>query len=57
MGCNVNLVAPVHVGKDVYIAAGSTVTEDLPDEALFVARSRGTVKEGWVQQRKESGKL
>ena len=57
VGCNVNLVAPVHVGKDVYIAAGSTVTEDLPDEALFVARSRGTVKEGWVRQRKESGKL
>ena len=57
VGCNVNLVAPVHVGKEVYIAAGSTVTEDLPDEALFVARSRGTLKEGWVRQRKDSGKL
>ena len=56
VGCNVNLVAPVHVGKDVYIAAGSTVTEDLPDETLYIARSRGTVKEGWVRQRKESGK-
>ena len=57
VGCNVNLVAPVHVGKDVYIAAGSTVAEDLPDEALYIARSRGTVKEGWVRQRKDSGKL
>lgn len=57
VGCNVNLVAPVHVGKDVYIAAGSTVAEDLPDDALYIARSRGTVKEGWVSQRKESGKL
>ncbi len=57
IGCNVNLVAPVHVGKDAYIAAGSTVTRDVPDGALCVARERETVKEGWVQARKEQGKL
>ena len=57
IGCNVHLVAPVHVGKDAYIAADSTVTRDVPDGALCVARERETVKEGWVQARKEQGKL
>lgn len=57
VGCNVNLVAPVHLGKNTYVAAGSTVAEDVPDGALYIARSRGTTKEGWVQQRKDSGKL
>jgi len=57
VGCNVNLVAPVHVGKEAYIAAGSTVTEDVPEGSLYVARARGEVKEGWVQKRKEAGKL
>lgn len=57
IGCNCNLVAPVHVGKNAYLAAGSTVTEDVPEDALFVARSRGVTKEGWVVRRKEAGKL
>ncbi len=57
IGCNVNLVPPVKVGKEAYVAAGSTVTEDVPEGALYVARARGAVKEGWVQKRKESGKL
>lgn len=57
IGCNCNLIAPVHIGKDAYIAAGSTVVEDVPDEALFVARSRGVIKEEWVKRRKEQGKL
>jgi len=48
VGCNVNLVAPVRVGKRAYIAAGSTITEDVPDEALAIARSRQVVKEGYV---------
>ena len=41
IGCNVNLVSPVHVGKDAYIAAGSTITEDVPDGALYVDRDKG----------------
>ncbi len=57
VGCNVNLVAPVHVGKEAYVAAGSTVTTDVPEGSLYVARAKGEVKEGWVQKRKEAGKL
>lgn len=57
IGCNVNLIAPVHVGKDAYVAAGSTVEQDVPDNALYIARARGVVKEGWVLRRKEKGKL
>ncbi len=51
IGCNVNLVSPVHVGKDVYIAAGSTITEDVPDGALYVARAKGRTLEGWVEKK------
>lgn len=57
LGCNCNLVAPVHVGKNAYLAAGSTVVENVPEDALLIARSRGTIKEGWVKRRKEAGKL
>ncbi len=57
IGCNVNLISPVHIGKEAYVAAGSTVTENVPDGALYVARAKGTNKEGWVEKRKESGKL
>ena len=57
IGCNVNLVPPVRVGKEAYVAAGSTVTEDVPDDSLYIARVKGTVKEGWVTRRKEKGKL
>ncbi|PHJ66080.1 bifunctional N-acetylglucosamine-1-phosphate uridyltransferase/glucosamine-1-phosphate acetyltransferase [Nostoc linckia z18] len=46
-GANSVLVAPVTVGDDVYIAAGSTITEDVPDNALAIARSRQVVKLGW----------
>ncbi len=57
IGCNVNLVSPVHVGKEAYVAAGSTVTEDVPDASLCIARQRQTVKEGWVDARRKEGKL
>ena len=46
IGCNCNLIAPVSVGKGAYIAAGATVTKDLPDDAFCIARSRETVYEG-----------
>ena len=51
IGCNVNLVSPVHVGKDAYVAAGSTITNDVDDGALYVARSKGKSIEGWVEKR------
>lgn len=57
IGCNCNLIAPVHIGENAYLAAGSTVIEDVPSDALYIARSRGTTKEGWVTRRKEQGKL
>lgn len=46
-GSNSVLVAPINVGNDVYIAAGSTVTEDVENDALVIARSRQVVKPGW----------
>lgn len=51
VGCNVNLISPVHVGKNAYVAAGSTITKDVPDGALYVARTRGKSLEGWVEKR------
>lgn len=46
-GSNSVLVAPVTLGQDVTIAAGSTVTEDVPDDCLVLARVRQVVKPGW----------
>ena len=57
IGCNVNLVSPVEVGEGAYVAAGSTVTENVPGGALAIARARQSVKEGWVAARKKEGKL
>lgn len=48
IGCNSNLVSPVSIGDGAYIAAGSTVTEDVEEDALYIARSRGVQKKGWV---------
>lgn len=47
VGCNANLVAPVKVEKGAYIAAGSTITQDVPENALAIARERQTNKPGW----------
>ncbi|MEH2371540.1 bifunctional UDP-N-acetylglucosamine diphosphorylase/glucosamine-1-phosphate N-acetyltransferase GlmU [Nostoc sp.] len=46
-GSNSVLVAPITLGDDVYIAAGSTITEDVPNDSLAIARSRQVVKLGW----------
>ncbi|MGG2094248.1 bifunctional UDP-N-acetylglucosamine diphosphorylase/glucosamine-1-phosphate N-acetyltransferase GlmU [Bacillus sp. S13(2024)] len=50
IGCNSNLVAPVTVGDGAYVAAGSTITEDVPAKALSIARTRQTNKEDYVDQ-------
>ena len=51
IGSNSNLVAPVHIQHKGYIATGSTITEDVPDGALAIARQRQVVKEGWVARK------
>ncbi|MBD3882245.1 bifunctional UDP-N-acetylglucosamine diphosphorylase/glucosamine-1-phosphate N-acetyltransferase GlmU [Phormidium tenue FACHB-886] len=51
-GSNSVLVAPLTVGADVTIAAGSTVTEDVEDDALVIARARQVVKRGWQLKQK-----
>ncbi|MGE7869715.1 bifunctional UDP-N-acetylglucosamine diphosphorylase/glucosamine-1-phosphate N-acetyltransferase GlmU [Bacillus paramycoides] len=50
IGCNSNLVAPVTVEDGAYVAAGSTITENVPSKALSVARARQVNKEDYVDQ-------
>ena len=50
LGCNTNLVAPVTVESGAYTAAGSTITEDVPADALAVARAHQTVKPHWAEK-------
>ncbi|WP_173918015.1 bifunctional UDP-N-acetylglucosamine diphosphorylase/glucosamine-1-phosphate N-acetyltransferase GlmU [Halobacillus sp. Marseille-Q1614] len=50
IGCNSNLIAPVTVGKGAYVAAGSTINQDVPADALSIARSRQTNKEGYASK-------
>ena len=52
IGCNTNLVAPVTLGDRVFTAAGTTVTKNVPDGALTVARSRQTNIDGWNDARR-----
>lgn len=47
IGSNTNLIAPVTVGDNAFIAAGSTITDDVPEYALAIARQRQTNKEDW----------
>ena len=50
VGCNVSLVAPVHVGNGAYIAAGSTITEDVKQGDLAIARARQVNKSGYAAE-------
>ena len=51
VGCNVNLVSPVEVKPHSYIAAGSTITEEVPEYSLAIARSRQTIISDWVKRK------
>ncbi len=53
VGTNSSLVAPVRLGKNAYVAAGSVITQDVPEDSLAIARGQQTVKEGWARQRRE----
>ncbi len=52
IGSDSQLVAPVRVGQGAYVAAGSTIVEDVPPRALGIARSRQVNKEDWVERKK-----
>lgn len=51
IGCNANLVAPVTLKKGSYVAAGSTITKDVPEDVLAVARARQQIIEGWTKKK------
>lgn len=53
IGCNTNLVAPVTLGDGCYTAAGSTITKDVPKDALGVARERQVNLDGWAAKNRE----
>jgi bifunctional UDP-N-acetylglucosamine pyrophosphorylase / glucosamine-1-phosphate N-acetyltransferase len=52
VGSDSTLVAPISLGNGSYIAAGSCITEDVPEDALALGRARQTIKEGWAAQRR-----
>jgi bifunctional UDP-N-acetylglucosamine pyrophosphorylase/glucosamine-1-phosphate N-acetyltransferase len=51
IGCNTNLISPVEVGEGAYVAAGSTVTDNVPPHSLCIARSRQVIKTEWKDKR------
>jgi len=53
IGSDTQLVAPVTVGEGAYVAAGTTVTQDVPPGALAISRTRQLNLEGWVARRKQ----
>ena len=52
IGSDSQLVAPVRIGQGAYVAAGSSITRDVPAGALGIARGTQVNKEGWVERRK-----
>ncbi|MEK6630599.1 MAG: DapH/DapD/GlmU-related protein [Acidobacteriota bacterium] len=54
IGSDSQLIAPVTVGAGAYVAAGSSITEDVPSGALGIARGRQTNVAGWVERQKKS---
>jgi len=55
IGSGAELIAPVKVGKGAYVAAGSTITEDVPPDALAIARKKQENKEEWVAKKRLTG--
>jgi bifunctional UDP-N-acetylglucosamine pyrophosphorylase/glucosamine-1-phosphate N-acetyltransferase len=52
IGTNSALVAPLRVGDGAYVAAGSTITENVPPDALGIARGRQEIKPGWAAKKR-----
>lgn len=55
IGSNTNLVAPVSVGKDAVVGAGSTITKDVPSASLAIERSRQAVIPEWRKKKRKKG--
>ncbi|HEV7521120.1 MAG TPA: bifunctional UDP-N-acetylglucosamine diphosphorylase/glucosamine-1-phosphate N-acetyltransferase GlmU [Candidatus Angelobacter sp.] len=53
IGSDSTLVAPVRIGKGAYVAAGSTITHDVPADSLAIGRSRQITKESWARERRD----
>lgn len=51
IGCNSNIVSPVNIGAGAYVAAGTTVTEDVPEDALSIGRSKQENKKNWAKDK------
>ena len=56
IGCGSCLVLPVEIGVGAFVAAGSTITDDVPTGALAIAREYQTNRNGWAARRKNHGK-
>ncbi len=56
IGSDTQLIAPVKVGKDAYVGAGSSITEDVPPGSLAIARGRQVIKSDWVANKKKKNK-
>jgi bifunctional UDP-N-acetylglucosamine pyrophosphorylase/glucosamine-1-phosphate N-acetyltransferase len=56
VGSHVTLIAPITVGDGAYIGAGSPLDEDVPVDALAIARSRQTLRPGWAKRRRDAQK-
>ena len=52
IGSDSQLIAPVRIGKNAYVGAGSSITQDVPDGALGIARGRQTNLDGWAARKK-----
>ena len=52
IGTNSSLVAPIEIGKNAYVGAGSVITKNVPDDALAVGRGKQVIKEDWSKDKK-----
>jgi bifunctional UDP-N-acetylglucosamine pyrophosphorylase/glucosamine-1-phosphate N-acetyltransferase len=56
IGSDSQLIAPVRIGKGAYVAAGSSITADVPEDSLAIARGRQEIKTGWAAKRRAERK-
>ena len=56
VGSNANLIAPVEIEDGAFIAAGSTITKNVPADALSIARNEAEIREGWAAKNRENRK-